>query len=372
MASVNSDAFLALDEEMRQDFVDCYNEAVEDIEGCINRMEKAYSAAGVDELFRALHSLKGNCAMVFMEPLVDVVHILEEVVDAVRKERAPWRSLYGNLILEGIERLGQVRDELLTGDADPQHYFELLDAVQLIQKAEYAQHDELIAGWLGLEAEVSYPAEAEPEPEIAQPPQTLQAVEVGDKQADLALFHDWAERLDNLSLFRNDRSSENLKLAYWLNEELDLPVEPDQLEAAVLLHDLGMALIPHAIFNKQAPLSRDEQRQMADHVDFGAQLLERFGHWQEAAVMVRQHHERWDGKGYPMHLAGEDIHIGAQILAICDAYLAMTTERSDRTFKKSLLTAVADINRNKGLQFADYVVDAFNNMLRNKVIRREG
>jgi HD-GYP domain-containing protein (c-di-GMP phosphodiesterase class II) len=125
------------------------------------------------------------------------------------------------------------------------------------------------------------------------------------------------------------------------------------------------------LINKSERFDASDERQLWDHVQWSYQWLRRLSGWDEAAVMVLQHHERPDGSGYPMADTAASIHDGAQIIAVADAFFSITHERADRTGKKSLLRAIAEINAYRDLQFKGVVVDAFN-MLMRELYARQG
>ncbi len=104
----------------------------------------------------------------------------------------------------------------------------------------------------------------------------------------------------------------------------------EHLRIAAHLHDLGKIGVPDAILHKPGPLDDTEWSIMREHPVWGARALESIPGFRPAARAVRHHHERWDGDGYPDGLAGEDIPIGARIIAVCDAYEAMTSTRPYR------------------------------------------
>ncbi|HEV7495305.1 HD-GYP domain-containing protein [Baekduia sp.] len=106
--------------------------------------------------------------------------------------------------------------------------------------------------------------------------------------------------------------------------------ELEHLRIAAHLHDLGKIGVPDAILHKPGPLDDTEWSIMREHPVWGARALESIPGFRPAARAVRHHHERWDGDGYPDGLAGEDIPIGARIIAVCDAYEAMTSTRPYR------------------------------------------
>jgi len=131
------------------------------------------------------------------------------------------------------------------------------------------------------------------------------------------------------------------------------------LEFAALLHDVGKLAIPKEILNKPGPLTSDEFDVMKRHVEEGQLMLDRIGGvLGDAGNVVRTHHERFDGSGYPDGLAREEIPLGARIIACCDAFNAMTTDRPYRD-AMSLSEAVAELRANAGKQFDPLVVETF-------------
>jgi putative nucleotidyltransferase with HDIG domain len=129
-------------------------------------------------------------------------------------------------------------------------------------------------------------------------------------------------------------------------------------EFGALLHDVGKIHIPNAIINKPGPLDDDEWVVMKTHTIEGQRMLERVGGvLARVGVVVRASHERWDGGGYPDGLAGEEIPLAARIVSACDAYNAMTT---DRSYRRALpvADAVAELERCAGTQFDPSVVAA--------------
>ena len=139
-------------------------------------------------------------------------------------------------------------------------------------------------------------------------------------------------------------------------KELDLSEEElDALRAAALLHDIGKLAVPDHIINKPGRLTPQEFEKMKIHPIVGADILEKVAFPYPVAPIVRAHHERWDGKGYPDGLEGEDIPIGARILAAVDCLDAMA---SDRQYRKavSLDEAMRQVTREAGTAFDPMVI----------------
>jgi len=125
-----------------------------------------------------------------------------------------------------------------------------------------------------------------------------------------------------------------------------------------LLHDVGKIGIIDGILNKPGKLTEEEWEKVREHPAKGAHILEGVEEFKEYALVARHHHERWDGKGYPDGLKGKEIPSGARILAVADAYDAMT---SDRPYRKAVapVEAVKELLKCKGTQFDGEAVDAF-------------
>jgi ribonuclease P protein subunit RPR2 len=136
-------------------------------------------------------------------------------------------------------------------------------------------------------------------------------------------------------------------------------VEEFELECAFLLHDIGKVAIPDAILWKPESLTDKERAVVADHPAIGSEIISGIGFLGEAAHVVRSHHERWDGNGYPDGLAGEEIPLVARVFAVADVLDALTTDRPYRP-ASPLKVAREMINAESGTHFDPSVIEAFN------------
>ena len=150
------------------------------------------------------------------------------------------------------------------------------------------------------------------------------------------------------------------KLAKLLAEALDQPPEwQHQIREAAPLHDLGKLWVPDEILEKPGPLTEEEYEEVKKHTLVGASLLSGGGSApvQMAERIARSHHERWDGQGYPDGLTGKEIPLSARIVAVADAFDALT---HDRPYRDALPVekAFSIIDAQSGAQFDPQVSDA--------------
>ncbi len=156
----------------------------------------------------------------------------------------------------------------------------------------------------------------------------------------------------------SQHTEEVVRLAVAVAAELGLELDlVRNVELGAVLHDIGKVRVPEAILNKPGPLTDDEWAVMRTHPEVGEQILRPIQSLQAILPIVRHHHERWDGTGYPDRLIGRAIPLGARIVAVCDAYRAMT---EDRPYRAALgeVEARKELKLGAGGQFDDECVNA--------------
>jgi len=169
-----------------------------------------------------------------------------------------------------------------------------------------------------------------------------------------------AQAIDARDHYTHSHSENVAKYATIIASEMGLPAkEIETLRQACELHDLGKIGIEDCILAKVEPLTEEEWLQIRKHPLIGAQILEPLTFLNDVIDLVRQHHEHYDGTGYPEGRRGEDIHLGARIIHLADAYEAMRSARSYRKIPLTKEAAVEEIKTHSGTQFDPKVVQAF-------------
>ena len=156
------------------------------------------------------------------------------------------------------------------------------------------------------------------------------------------------------------------KYAGCIAEGLELDKKTtDNIQLACQLHDLGKIHISQEILNKPGKLSDKEWGEIKLHPAKSAEILKPLAFLKKAAILVEQHHEYFDGNGYPAGLRGGEIDLGARIISVADSFDAMTTERF---YAKALdkESSIKELERCKGSQFDPEVVDIFVKLLKTQ------
>jgi putative nucleotidyltransferase with HDIG domain len=188
------------------------------------------------------------------------------------------------------------------------------------------------------------------------------AVELGRAYRGTTLL--LSDVLEHDDEYTGNHSHGVVALALTVAQELGMDsIEQRNVEFGALLHDVGKIAIPNEIINKPGPLDDEEWTVIKTHTLEGQRMLDRVGGvMQEIGQIVRSSHERWDGGGYPDGLAGEAIPRAARVVSACDAFHAMTT---DRSYRQAMSTddAIVELKIHAGTQFDPVVIAALIDVL---------
>ena len=352
-----------VDRESFQEFVEALEDQVPGIERDIAALRKEPAERTlIARLFRALHTIKGDAAICKVAVAVAICHPLESLLARCREGELLFSNLLAEVALLALDRLELTIEAMASGRSTA--HLNLPQLVGGLESLAGAPSSEIAARAAGLvEAVTGFkPVGADAELRPAVMPSTIGA----DTAADIWFFSELALQLETRSPLFAGRTSRLLRLALDTNAAAGSPVDATQLVAAIYLHDIGMMFAPESAWLKVGRLTDAERAQLAAHPGHAAGLLRRMPGWAAAAEMVAQHHEMPDGKGYPEGLQGDAICPGAKILAIVDAFEAVTLKHSHRGQTRSLIRAIAEINACDN-QFAAEFIGPFNSVIRRMV-----
>lgn len=188
------------------------------------------------------------------------------------------------------------------------------------------------------------------------------------KEAFIEIIASLAKALEARDPYTQGHSQRVVNYTLMLAEELGWDQNlRDRLSYAAVLHDLGKIGIPDSILHKKDKLTDEEYDFIKKHELISIKILEPLREFKDIIPWIMYHHERWDGKGYPHGLGGNNIPLGAQIIALADTFDTITTGRD---YKKAFTfeEAIQELNRVKGSQFNPELTDIFINIVKKKMI----
>ena len=353
------------DKQALEEFVEALNDLAPGIERDVADLrQKPDDREVIASLFRAFHNIKGDATLCKVDLAVAIAHPIETLLARLRNNEITFGDVLAEALLLAVDRLELAAEALHMGK--PLGNLALPELVEGLETLATTEAAELDAGAADLiEAVTGFrPASVAPFALRGRAPGRPRSK--SSQTDDLRFFRMLATQFEARSLLFKGRTTRLLRLASETNHELDSPVDPLQLEAAVYMHDIGMMFLPESVWLKVERMTAEEKLILHAHPGYAAGILGRMPGWEEAAEMVAQHHEQPSGDGYPEALAGQDICAGAKILSIVDAFEAVMLKHIHRGRNRSVLRAIAEINA-CDTQFAPEWIEPFNRVIRRTV-----
>ncbi|BFM12208.1 hypothetical protein R50072_23610 [Simiduia litorea] len=353
--------FSTPDAEMVADFFNDFEEAYQASEHLLLQLEKdPKNGALLNDLFRRVHTIKGNLIYVGLADICPILQSVEDVLEPLRRGRLRYDDLLSDVILLAMDTTHELVENRLQQEPNPfsaEHMQFICEKISLIANCESSQRASIIGQAIKA---------LDPAAELAAPDSEFSKHGVAMNN-DLRFFAQLLPAIDQRSPYWAGRTQRIAELALSMNSAASAPIDPNQLLAAVYMHDFAMAFLPLELLHKPEKYTSQERLRVQAHVQTSGALMREMGNWADAAEIILQHHEQCNGAGYPNNLAEQDICEGAKVLAIADAFDACVNSRAhvDQP-QRPLIRAILEINRYAGSQFSQAWVNIFNQIARPK------
>ncbi|WP_286238358.1 Hpt domain-containing protein [Neptuniibacter halophilus] len=328
---------------------------MEELDHCFSTLNCRYDESVVHEMFRAVHSVKGNCHMVFLDGIADVCHLLEDIVAEIRKGGAAYTPPLGEFITLIFARLEQLVAQVVAGDEIREADILVLEkGVSRVYDAKDKLRDQEIQHALDSFSGLLSSAESLSDKVM----QRLDEQPLRDDFAALEFMQRIAHIMQAKSVQHRGDLAKLQALALRLNALHAQEEEPDQLSAALSMLNLGSKFVASPVFDLSPDSPQWERQKAEEQLEISAGFLRIGEGWQRAAVMIVYSHERFDGKG-PKGLKAERVPAGSMILSILRFY-QQSYLRLKRDFREKIAVAksVSLVHAEIGARFDPQLVEA--------------
>ncbi len=345
-----------LDDEIKQEFFADVFACIEDINDCALMLEQNHDLDIIDRMFRALHTVKGNCNMVFLEEFVETSHKLEDFFTGIKKGEIDYQNEYGQFAVVVVNSIGKQLEALRKT-----HVFDLcvLQNLELIIK----QIADFPADMRLLNAKKACIA-------IEDNHFNLTRVLLGAKSSQAFSFEN-ATDLEFFSFISNHLTQADEqhkifikiteKVALSLNNQLGNKADDTQLKAALLL-----LLLSNVIRSKKCKINL-----CIEQVFMAAGFLKRMSGWSQATKLVLQSLECFDGSGKPYGLKGDQIEPAAQVIGLAFEFGLIVTNNLNLDYKQSLFKAVKQINTQRETRYKSKLIERFNLLIKSEYLTQQ-
>jgi len=360
--------------EIIEDFIDDSRESFDEMESILTLFEWGeVGEEALGNLIQRIHSISTVLRLGGFNTAADYAMSIQATLENVQAGTLAFSEKVNDIIMLSIDHLRALTEAIFTGEDCDTSSFDILtrsltefgqvtgDKLERLADALLLElHKETVV-WF--KSTTESPSLLDHKDEKGSDIHEADLAQVID--ADLAFFRDMMLKIEKSNSNMTGRGEQILQLCSAMNKYAGQPVDPIQLEAAVYMHDFGMAIVPSAPLFNEAVLDEAARIEMQAHTQIAHTLLSRMAIWHDAAEMVKQHHEHVDGRGYPEGITDPAICDGAKMLSIADTVVAMISNKSYKDYKRPLIRAISEINACKGAQFSEYWVDVFNKVMRD-------
>ncbi|MFT6261109.1 MAG: HD-GYP domain-containing protein (c-di-GMP phosphodiesterase class II) [Bermanella sp.] len=357
------------DPEIISDLKDELNEKRQNCNDHLLRLEEEPEHKDtVAKLFRDVHTVKGDLGIMGIYQYLPLLQSVEDLMDNLRKGQKSLTPALGDVLLLSLD-LAFTQLELFLnnkdGDFDSISYNKLAKMITKLARLEGNEAEQQTLAIVQTLAPETAPSKEE---DARQTEAYFTEEEINE---EVAFFLQLSLLIDQRSPYGSGRTQRLFELAMTMNQLAGNPIKTSQLQAAIYLHDLGMAFMPKAMMNKVSELTQHDWKWVETHVSIIHQLISPFEIWNDASEIILQHHERINGSGYPSNLTEKDICEGAKLLAIVDSFEAITQTRAYQDVQqRPMMRAIMEINQHSGTIYCPKWVEHFNQAVKRLHVKK--
>lgn len=342
-------AFKELDNEIKQEFYEDVSAAIKEINACAVTLESGTDSEVIERMFRSLHTVKGNCNMVFLTEFVDATHKLEDLFSDIRSGEIEYNSIYGQFAVAVINVIDSQLRLLMENQSIDGRFLTQIDAIinQIVNtqtnlrltvtsKATIAVQD----GHFNLDL-------------VAVDKENTHAFSFLDA-TDLEFFEYLRDKQASVEPHYNEFVSICETLAVKLNEMLKNALDEQQIRAVIVFVGLARRVVPSEKFNELN----------IDQIFFASGLLSRMAGWSVAADISLQLLESFDGSGMPLGLKNDEIMPASQVISLALEFTQLVMDNKNAGYKQSLFSAVKIINAKKDIRYKSRLIERFNTLIK--------
>lgn len=321
----------------------------------------------VNLLFRDVHTVKGDLGIMGISQYLPLLQSIEDLMDNLRKGQKTFTPALGDVLLLSLDLAFSELEQFLNEEDNfnSEFYNKLATMISKLSKLDGNDANQQTVAIVQTLAPETAPAKDEDE---RQSKDYFTEEEINE---EVAFFLQISLLVDQRSPYGPGRTERLFELAMTMNQLAGNPIKSSQLQAALYLHDLGMAFIPKGMMNKPSALTQHDWKWVEKHVTTIHQLISPFEIWTEAAEIILHHHERIDGSGYPSGLTETHICEGAKLLAIVDSFEAITQTRAYQdSQQRPMIRAIMEINQHSGTLYCAKWVGHFNQAVKRLHIKK--
>lgn len=350
MSIIDCPEFSELDLEIKREFYEDVVAAIADINLCVEELAAGDDAQVIDRMYRALHTVKGNCNMVFLVPFVDASHKLEDLFSKIRSGDFEYAPAYGKFAIAVVNVIQQLLSKIVEGEpTDDDALKSLTILIDQIEQADTSNKHSIAERAVIAIQDGHYNVEL-----VTSDNNTGGAfsfLEASDLEFFEFINHKQNENDDSGRQFTKIYET----LALKLNALLKNSIDEQELKSIVVFTTLTRSFAP-VLCPKALTL---------EEVYMATGLLNRMSGWGKAGEVTLQLLERYDGGGVPKGLKADEISPAAQAIALAYEFASIVICHSAKGYKAALFTAVKAINAEKNTAYKERLIERFNQVIKS-------